>query len=498
LPQADAAAAGIHRAGHAGALERHGVPPVGRRPAPRHERPLAAGELTTGPDGDAVVRLPGGRELELRANARLKIKEGGGGITVEIEQGVIVSRTPEKSEPSFELAILTPFGITRVPKGASEASIGVADGKVTIEVAVGTIAFVDEAGRETTARASETIEVTLGKVQLLGPERPAATASSAEPVDVMLSAEQGPLLVRRPDEKRFVARRGLPAPPWHLRGSSLRRPGPHRGARRADPTRGVRPAASARRPERRTAGASPSPSSAGPRSCASTVKGSRRSSSRVSRGPVTVKTSEATTLAVAVGRAGPTLVVLAGSADILVGETRRRLEASGIASVSGQRVSVGTRPSSDVILPTTRGLRVYADALNDVTLSWPSQLQNAMVEAATDPEFEDLVLAGRVSGTAVTLPVPPGPTLYWRVRARLTAWTRCSSGRRASAPTGAARCSTSTTLTTSSTRPARRPRLLPEHAALADARLRRAPRRAPLPRAPLPRRRARSADRRSA
>jgi hypothetical protein len=383
---------------------------------PATSGPLAAGELSTGPDGDAVVILPGGRELELRPNARLQLKEGSGGVTVEIEQGLIISRTPEKTaEPSVELSILTPFGITRVPRGAGEASIGVNEGKVTIEVAVGTIAFVDKSGREVQARAPETIEVTLGRVQLLGPERPPAVASSGVPVDVMLSAEVGPLLVRRPDEKRFVARRGLPAPAgtaWKL--------SPGGRARIVAPGVRVHLAGAAGR----VGEASRAPNGwrldltleTGAALVRLEGEGEQTLVLEGPGGPVTVKTSEATTLAVAAGRAGPTLVVLAGTADVLVGETRRHLEAAGQAVVAGQRISVSTRASSDVILPTTRGLRVYADALSDITLSWPPQLQNAQVEAATDPEFEDLVLSGRVGGAAVTLPVPPSPTLYWRVR----------------------------------------------------------------------------------
>jgi hypothetical protein len=70
---------------------------------------LAVGEtLATGPDGHAVIRLPGGRQLELSPNARLRLREGEGGtIIVEVEGGRVISRTP--AEVGVSLDILTPF-----------------------------------------------------------------------------------------------------------------------------------------------------------------------------------------------------------------------------------------------------------------------------------------------------------------------------------------------------------------------------------------------------
>jgi hypothetical protein len=68
-----------------------------------------------------------------------------------------------------------------------------------------------------------------------------------------------------------------------------------------------------------------------------------------------------------------------------------------------------------VVLPTARGLRVYADVLGDVTLSWPPQGEGAVVEVAGDADFKDLLVAGRPGGNSVTVPAPRRDDLYWRV-----------------------------------------------------------------------------------
>src|SRR5439155_20261762 len=108
-----------------------------------------------------------------------------------------------------ELTVLTPFGITRVPSGRSEATIGVGADGMRIDVTVGKIAFVDASGQVTTAGPHESIDVKLGHVEVV---RAPAPAVPPEPLEVLLSSEIGPLLVRAPGEKHFARRRAAPAP----------------------------------------------------------------------------------------------------------------------------------------------------------------------------------------------------------------------------------------------------------------------------------------------
>lgn len=400
--------------------------------APAATGALAAGEvITTGDDGGAVLRLPDGRELQIAPNARVRVRPAsdGSGVEVQIDSGVIVSRTPATvaRDKAVSLTILTPFGVTRVPAdGASEASFTV-DGKgAKVEVALGQISFVDKSGREVTAGPDESIEVTLGGVQVVrggSPTAPAAPAEtrtivSTEPLEIVLSAEKGKLFVKRPGERSYKARRALPATPGTAykveeRGRA-RLAGKGFTTQLGSKSEGKVVRANRTGDEQQldlalAKGAATITLEAGVRHTV-TLSGAGR--------PVSIRTDKPTTVAVAAGRKGPTLTLLAGQAEVQVGSTRRRLDPSARAEVSGKRLEIVAREASDIILPTARGLRVHADRIKEVTLSWPAELKDPEIEVATDADFDDLVLAGRVPGTQLTVPLPgPGRTdLYWRVR----------------------------------------------------------------------------------
>jgi hypothetical protein len=380
---------------------------------PSTERTLSVGEtLATGPDGHAVIRLPGGRQLELSPNARLRLREGAGGtMVVEVENGRVVSRTP--AEAGVTLDILTPFGITRVPSGRGEAVIAVGSGGTRIDVALGAVIFLDRDGKAVTAREHESLEVTMGRVQLLRPGE-SSTPENPAAVDVMLSAEQGPLLVRGPGEARFTPRRALPA----AAGTSFKVAAAGRArivatglrARLGPGVTGV--IGEATHDEK---GLHAEVTLATGESIFIFDGTPAELVLPGPRGPLVVRVSAPTTLTVVAGPRGPRLGVLNGAAELVMGKAHQRLDAGLLAQVNGERLAVAPRPRADVILPATRGLRVYADALSEVTLSWPATLTRGTVEVATDPEFKDLVLSGKASGSSVTVPAPARGELYWRV-----------------------------------------------------------------------------------
>jgi hypothetical protein len=150
---------------------------------------LSAGErLSAGEDGGAVLRLPDGRELVLQPRTTLRVKAAAAGaVEVELERGQILSRAPALAVPSSDVAlsILTPLGITRVPRDAGQARIALERGALNIGVDLGQIQFVDRAGRGVTASAQQRIEVTVGGLQLL------AARASAEPAPVVLPTARG-------------------------------------------------------------------------------------------------------------------------------------------------------------------------------------------------------------------------------------------------------------------------------------------------------------------
>jgi hypothetical protein len=407
------------------------------RETARGRQAVSAGEinendvLSTGPDGNAIVRMSGGREVEVKPNARLRMKkQPSGELVIEVESGAIISRTSAPVASSggtptpgaaraVDLTILTPFGVTRIPGGGAEATFSVSDQKMKIEVALGEIVFTDRGGRELIAHASEAIEVTMGGVQILGPEAEPSRTLTGEGLDVLLSAESGVLLVRRPGEKQFAARRAVPATPGtaykvaanggHARivGASLR-------ARLGPGSRGSIGEA-VRRPEdgsERYALALEAGST--------TIMLERQGQQELAVGraggeEILIRTAEPATVSLTATRRGTTIALLAGSAELSAGGTTRRLDPSAVATIAGKRVTVAARPQSAVILPTARGLRVHTDLLTEVTLAWPAQLEGAVVEVGMNPELKDPVLVGRVAGGHVTLPAPRRGDLYWRV-----------------------------------------------------------------------------------
>jgi hypothetical protein len=402
---------------------------------------LGMGEvLSTGPDGKATVRLGDGRQLELGPNGRLQLRRGPDGrMTVEIESGQIISRTgqPGAAAP-LELSILTPFGITRVPAEHGELSVTVGPQDGRIAVVLGHVTFVDKMGREIAAEADETIAVSLGKVELLRPEAAAAgQEAQGQPFDVMLSAEQGPLLVRRPGEPRLIPRRAVPAPAGTsfevARAGQARlvavgvrgRLGAEAAGRIGEATRDARGLRLGLDLQRG--------------SVLLTFDGGRDGGSDElllgdPEAPVLVRITQPTTVLVVAGKRGPRISVLAGAAEVVNGESTQHLDTTVAAEVSGDRLRTLARPQADVILPTARGLRVFADGLDEVTLTWPAALGEATVEVGEDAELKEVVTVGRTATGWVTVPAPRRGDLYWRVTGKVGGTERVLVGQARFAP----------------------------------------------------------------
>jgi hypothetical protein len=402
---------------------------------------LGMGEvLSTGADGKATVRLADGRQLELGPNGRLRLRRGADGrMTVQIESGQVTSRTAQDGPPPVELSILTPFGITRVPAERGELSVTVGpqpqDGRIA--VVLGHVTFVDELGREIAVQADETIAVSLGKIELLRPAAAPAHQPQGQPVDVMLSADQGPLLVRRPGEPRLVPRRAVPAPA----GTSFQVAAGGQARLVAVGLRGRLGA-----------------SAAGRIGEASRDAGGLRLGLELQRGsallafdgghepdgdqlllgdpaaPVLVRITQPTTVLVEAGKRGPRISVLAGAAELVHGDTTQRLDTTLAAELAGSRLRTLARPQADVILPTARGLRVFADGLDEVTLSWPATLEEATVEVGEDSELKEVVTAGRTATGWVTVPAPRHGDLHWRVTGKIGGTERVLVGQARFAP----------------------------------------------------------------
>jgi len=92
----------------------------GGTPGPAREGPLYGGDaVETGAGGAATVRFPAGRSVEVGPDARFVLGEDAGGIVMQVERGIVLSRVPAGRGRAARgrkvaLSLLTPFGLTRV------------------------------------------------------------------------------------------------------------------------------------------------------------------------------------------------------------------------------------------------------------------------------------------------------------------------------------------------------------------------------------------------
>ena len=378
--------------------------------------PLAAGDLiVTGADGSAVVRLSDGHELDLQPDTRLRVEPGADGeIVLRLESGSILSRLADKpAAGAISLSILTPFGVTRVPRAPGEAAIEVRPDGANIVVAMGEIDFVDHNGRSTRAGAGDQLEVSLGGVQLI----PAGVRTvTGEGIDLVLSADRGQLLVRPPGTRRFARQRSVTAAP----GTAYRLSGADGRARlvagslRARLSGGAEgrlgAAEHAAEADRYELGLARG-------TALVQLPGGRPQELRVPIGKqdATLRASDPGALRLVRGKQGLTVAVFLGEVEVELGGRRQRLAAGDRVQLSARGLAPVSRAAPAMTLPTARGLQVHADALEEVAVSWPSDLTDARIEVASDPQFTDVMLDGHPGGTQASIPAPARGELYWRV-----------------------------------------------------------------------------------
>jgi hypothetical protein len=60
-------------------------------------------------------------------------------------------------------------------------------------------------------------------------------------------------------------------------------------------------------------------------------------------------------------------------------------------------------------------VRVWANGLREVGLSWPADERARRVEVSTDSSFKEPLVAGKAVGTVLSVPAPASGDLFWRV-----------------------------------------------------------------------------------
>jgi hypothetical protein len=81
--------------------------------------------LETGADGEARVRFPGGRVVQLGPSSRFVLDEDSSGLVLQVPKGTLLSSSEDSTEAGRALSIQTPFGRTELGTGKNGLSLQV-------------------------------------------------------------------------------------------------------------------------------------------------------------------------------------------------------------------------------------------------------------------------------------------------------------------------------------------------------------------------------------
>ncbi len=368
--------------------------------------------LETGPDGQARVRFPGGRVVEIGPLARFRVGEDDSGIVLRIDRGLVVSRAPSGDGQGqlLALSIETPFGLTRLGSARTEVSLDVKETDARLEVMLGAVEFINKNGQATTAAAGESLAISLGQIQLAKKEPEPITLA---PIQVMVHPSGRVELKRRLTRQwRAVPGKGAPVES----GDALR----------------VRTGRSAMRPE----GSSTELLVA--RGAELVFDGSARSSDEeqlrlsLSKGEVVANLAANRKSRLVVSglelssesggqvrlsrtRDGLEVVAATGEHRLSQNGVERPLSSGQLARVGKSGVAVSELEREEVALPSRLGLKVHHPGLEQVALVWEKGKGPFQVQVATDEKLEQRVLSGVVRQSWVNVPAPSRGALYWRI-----------------------------------------------------------------------------------
>lgn len=146
--------------------------------------------VETGAASSARLRFQDGREVELQQNGRFEVGGSGAEVTLEIGQGVVVSRGGS-GDSAVALTIDTPFGLVRV--GAAGLAVSVEGDTASVDVLAGAVTLV---GRE-----GDPLSISSGEGGAL---TKAGATRRLEPLTIVLSQGTGRIELKRKDGKTFA------------------------------------------------------------------------------------------------------------------------------------------------------------------------------------------------------------------------------------------------------------------------------------------------------
>lgn len=378
---------------------------------------LSAGDaLETGAAAKVAVTFADGHVVELGENGRLVLGEeqSAGAVSLELQQGIILSRTPERSGGSggIELDVLTPVGMTRLVSDdakASEVALGVKKDKAELEVKLGSITVLSRAGdkeQKSAAGAGDKVELSLGSVSLTraAPARPAKVTATldVDGITIVRGAKGKPEKVTR--GTREV---GAGSQLQVVAGNASLALG-HATARLAKGTRA----------HLGPAGADGTPALQLDSGEASfTIDGQGQA---LHVGELAIAGGSDAQFAVSASGKSREVRVASGELTVERGDEK-------VTVRSGERLAVAPRAKlvareearAEVTLPSGKHRTVYGiSAVRQLAVSWPADAcsSDCRIEVARDAGFNDLLVRGPVFHDHVNVAAQRG-SLFWRVYA---------------------------------------------------------------------------------
>ncbi len=374
-------------------LERGGAPARPAVPGALLENDV----LNTAEASKALVRAPGGREIELGPSTRFKVGRTMG--DVEVSEGTISFLAGD--DDGGTTSVTTKFGRTNVTPG-TRATLALNAGGLSVDVSVGTITQVDEDGGVRSAASGQKMEIAVGAIEVMAPE---PTPEPPKELALELTDESGRVMLKKKGETKFTPAKKVqivgggtafqvtPGARARLaaQGFSLRLPsgngvvtqvstGPAGNAVELDVGGPVQLGLDGKTPSAVTFGG---------------------------KNPLTVKGKTESTAFVNKGR----IEVLMGELELETNGKTQVVKAGEVASISAKGVDVASRPRPLLVLPMGKKVRVYAKRLGEVGLSLPDEGGRAQV--ANDAAFTDVTLSGAAKDF-VAVAAPAAGELHWR------------------------------------------------------------------------------------
>ncbi len=366
--------------------------------SPAEPGPLQENDvIETGPASKALLRAPGGREIELGENTRFKV--GKNLEDVEVTEGTISFLASDEADGGV-VQVTTKFGKTTVAPG-TRATLALGDDGLSVDVSVGAITQLGDDGGTRNVGAGQKLEFGVGAIEVVDP------GTAPKELELQLVSEGRVLVKKKGDAKFTPAKKGAQVLPAGsalqvaqggkaklvLEGLTLKVPG------------GVN--ASVEGTVAGDDGNEATVALTGPAQLA--LDGKAKAGLRLS-GKVPFKVRDRGEAAATVNKSR--VEVQLGEVEVESNGKKAVVKAGEVANVTGSGIEVAQRPRPLITLPIAKKVRVYAKrGLGEIALELPEQ--PSRVQVANDAQFTDVVVAGPAKDQVV-VPAPGSGELHWR------------------------------------------------------------------------------------